>query len=325
MTAYAAAFRDTRPATALVGAGAMGRVLAERLHAHGYPIVAVLSRTAESAETLARTVGARVHSDTLHHLPPETQLVACCVPDGALPEVGRRLSRVAHPWERTLVLHTSGALPADVLRPLAEQGARLLSFHPLQALTAESDASALDGVYAGIEGAPAAVAAGIELAATLGMRYLVLAAEDKPRYHLAASMASNFLVTLHALVEQVLGSLAIDRATAQEIMAPLVRGTLANLEASSPEDALTGPIARGDLETVHRHGLALRRHFPHLVPVYAALALETIPLAVRTGTLSPERAEEAAALLGKMVTVPIPPAAAGVEADWRTGEAPVKG
>lgn len=305
MTAYAA-LTNARPGVTIVGAGAVGRVLAERMHEAGYPLLGILSRTREHAEGLARTVGARVHSEKLHHLPPETRLVACCVPDGALAEVGLQLSRVSHPWEKTVVFHTSGALAAGVLHPLADEGARIFSFHPLQAITSESETSVLDGVYAGVEGGPAAAAVGIELAVNLGMRYLVLSAEDKPRYHLAASMASNFLVTLQALVQNVLLSLDVDRATAQEVMAPLIQGTLRNLGTSMPEDALTGPIARGDLETVHRHGLALRQHFPHLVPVYAALALETVTLAVRSSKLGAGRAEEMVDLLNKLVTTPIP-------------------
>ncbi|MEM8601695.1 MAG: Rossmann-like and DUF2520 domain-containing protein [Bacteroidota bacterium] len=306
MTAYAAAFNSTHPAVTFVGAGAMAQVLAARMQERGYPVLAVINRSRGPAEALAQTVDARVHSEKLHHMPSETRLVACCVPDGALPDVALRLSRVSHAWEKTVVFHTSGALPAGVLQPLVEEGARTFSFHPLQALTAESTASVLDGVYAGVEGAPQAVAVGIELAVNLGMRYLVLSAEDKPRYHLAASMASNFLVTLQALVQSVMLSLDIDRATAQEVMAPLVRGTLDNLSTSTPEDALTGPIARGDLGTVHQHGLALRQHFPHLVPVYAALALETVTLAVRSSHLGAEQAEEMVALLDKLVTTPIP-------------------
>ena len=182
----------------------------------------------------------------------------------------------------------------------------MLSFHPLQSLTPQSDASALSGVYAGIEGEAQAVAAGVELAANLGMRYLVLSADQKPRYHLAASVASNYLVTLNAVVQQIMGSLDIDRETAQAVMAPLVRGTLDNLDASTPEDALTGPIVRGDLDTVREHGLALRRHLPSLVPVYASLAMETVTLAVRSSRLDPAQAEAMLDLINKMVTIPLP-------------------
>lgn len=307
MAAYASAFKDPRPGVTVVGAGALGRVLGARLHERGYPILGVVSKTREHAEALGRKVEARIYSSDIDDLPPATRLLVLCVPDSALEKLAEQLRRVvAHPWRQTVVLHTSGALPASVLQPLADQGARVLSFHPLQALTPRSDASALDGVYAGIEGDPPAVAAGVELAANLGMRYLVLSAEAKPRYHLAASVASNYLVTLHAVVQQILQSLDIDRETAQAVMAPLVRGTLDNLDASTPEDALTGAIVRGDLDTVRQHGLALRRHLPSLVPVYASLAMETITLAVRSGRLDPDKAEAMLDLVNKMVTLPLP-------------------
>lgn len=306
MAAYAAAFKDSRPGVTVIGAGAMGRVLAARLHECGYPVLGVISRTRDHAESLGRKVGARIFSNTPLDLPPATRLVVCCVPDGQIESVAERLSRVPHAWRQTVVLHTSGALPASALQPLADEGARTLSFHPLQTVTPRSDAAVLDGVYAGIEGPAPAVAAGIEIAVSLGMRYLVLTAEAKPRYHLAASVASNFLVTLNAVVQQILLTLDLDRATAQEVMAPLIRGTLDNLAASTPEDALTGPIVRGDLETVRRHGVALRRYLPHLVPVYAALAMETVSLAVRSSALGPDEAEQMLDLIDKMVSIPIP-------------------
>jgi predicted short-subunit dehydrogenase-like oxidoreductase (DUF2520 family) len=277
-----------------------------RLRERGYPVLAVISRTRANAEALALKVEARVASDSFRDLPPETRLVVCCVPDDKVTETASRLSRITHDWRKTVVLHTSGALAASALAPLEGEGARTLSFHPLQALTRSSETDVLDGVYAGIEGPSPALAAGIELAVGLGMRYLILSAEDKPRYHLAASIASNFLVTLQAVVQQIFQTLDVDRETAQEVVAPLVRGTLDNLAASTPEEALTGPILRGDLETVHKHGLALRRYVPHLVPVYASLAMETITLAVRSSRLDPRRAEEMVSLLDKMVSLPLP-------------------
>jgi predicted short-subunit dehydrogenase-like oxidoreductase (DUF2520 family) len=305
MTAYAA-FRDPRPEVTIIGAGAVGRVLAARLADGGYTVRAVVSRTVASAEDAGRSVGATIVSNSLFDVPETARLVFICVPDGEIAAVAERLARVPHVWEKTVVAHTSGALSSSVLLPLAERGARVLSFHPLQTLTRQSRAEALEGVYAGIEGPAQSVATGIELAVGLGMRYLVLTPETKARYHLGASVASNFLVTLLAVAQQILTSLDIDRATAQEIIDPLVRGTIENLRQSTPEDALTGPIVRGDLDTLRQHGLALRRYLPHLVPVYAALAMETVPLAVRTSRLDPDRADAILEMLAQMVTLPLP-------------------
>ena len=305
MDVYASAFPTPRPDVALVGAGAMARVMGLRLTAAGYAVQAVVSRTAERAAELAGALGAPVASDLLDDL-PAVPLVVLAVPDDQIAEVADMLTGAARSWAGAVVVHTSGAVPASALEPLRAQGARTLAFHPVQSLGAGADAGRLDGVTVGLEGEPAGVAAGIELAVGLGLRYLVVSAEAKSRYHLAAAMASNLLVTLMGMVQEVLASIDIDRAQAVALLGPLVQGTLETLAQTSPEEALTGPVARGDLGTLRAHGLALRKDLPHLVPAYAALSVETVRLAVRAGTLEPERAEGVLALMERMVTLPLP-------------------
>lgn len=307
MPVYASAFKEVRPGVAVVGAGAVGRALALRLAERDYPVLAVLSRTRARAEALAQAVGAPVASDRLGDLPPAARLVLLCVSDDALPDVAEALTGVRHPWRGAVVAHTSGARPASVLSPLADEGAAVLGFHPLQTITPRATAETLGEGYVGIEGDPKAVAAGIELAVGLGMRYLVLTAEAKPRYHLAAAMASNFLVALLAMVQEVLVSLDVDRADGFAMVEPLLRGTLDNLRQMTPEEALTGPVVRGDLDTLREHGTALRQHLPQLVPAYAALSVEAVRVAVRSGRLDPSHAEEVLALMQRLVTTPLPP------------------
>lgn len=307
MEVYASAFKSARPAVAVVGAGAMGRALALRFAEAGYPVHAVVSRTRASAEALAKAVGAPVASDRLADLPASAPLVALCVPDDQIAEVAESLPAVSRPWHGAVVLHTSGATPASALDPVRAEGARGLSFHPLQTVTRGASAQTLVGATAGIEGEAPGVAAGIEIAVGLGMRYLVVSTDAKPRYHLAAAMTSNLLVALMATVQEVLASIDIDRTEAMAILRPLLMGTLDNLAASSPEDALTGPVKRGDLATLKAHGLALRKDLPHLVPAYAALSVEAVRVAVRAGSLSPDRADAVLALLQRMVSTPLPP------------------
>ena len=304
-----------RPAVALVGAGAMARVLGLRLVQAGYPVCAVVSRTEARAGALADVLGAPVASDRLGDL-PAAPLVVLAVPDDQIADVAGSLGKGGRSWAGAAVLHTSGAVPASVLEPLRVQGARTLSFHPVQSLPTGADASRLDGVTVGVEGEPPGVATGVELAAELGLRSLVVPAQAKPRYHLAATMASNLMVTLVAMAQEVLASIDVDRAQAVALLEPLVRGTLGTLAETSPEAALTGPVARGDLGTLQAHGRALREGLPHLVPAYAALSVEAVRLAVRAGTLPPDRAEGVLALMERMVTTPPPgpaSAAAGME------------
>ncbi len=307
MDVFASAFKSPRPTVALIGAGAMGRALGLRLAESGYPVRAVISRRRAPAEALATLLGAPLASDRLGDI-PDVPLVVLAVPDDQIADLAEALADARRPWQGAVVLHTSGAAPAALLEPLRQRGARTLAFHPLQTVTPDADAQTLAGVTVGVEGEPEGVAAGIELAVGLGMRYLKVSADAKPRYHLAAAMASNLVVTLMGMVQEVLASIGIDRADGMAVLEPLLRGTLDNLATTSPEDALTGPVARGDLGTLRSHGLALRRHLPHLVPAYAALSVETVRLAVRAGKLSPDRAEEVLALMERMVTLPLPQA-----------------
>ena len=325
MDVYASAFPTPRPAVAVVGAGAVARALGLRLSEAGYPVRAVVSRRRAAAERLAGVLGAPTASDRLADV-PEVPLVVLAVPDDQIADVADTLSGAPRGWAGAVVLHTSGAAPASLLEPLRAEGARTLSFHPLQSVSRDADAHRLDGVTVGVEGEPPGVAAGIELAVGLGLRYLVVSADAKPRYHLAAAMASNLLVTLMGMVQEVMASIDIDRAQAMAVLEPLLRGTLDTLAESSPEDALTGPVARGDLGTLRAHGLALRKDLPHLVPAYAALSVETVRLAVRAGTLAPDRAEDVLALMERMVTMPLPtpPPSDGDRADERP-PAPARG
>lgn len=283
---------DSPPSrVALIGAGAVGSALARRLAERGYALRAVISRTEGRAQRLAEQVGAPVASSALEDLPPDAGLVFCCVPDDALSDVAERLQALPFDWTGRFVAHTSGALTARVLDPLARAGGQTLSFHPLQTFVADTEPSAFEDIYIGLEGAPAAVEMGRRLARDLGARALELAPEDKARYHLAASMASNFLVTLMALAGEVLGSIDLDAEERTALLRPLVEATWQNLTRKLPEEALTGPIARGDRETLAAHAATIAAHLSHLTPVYAALAAETVRLAARGGKIDAETAD----------------------------------
>lgn len=280
---------------ALVGAGAVGHALADALGAAGIPVTAVLSRSAHSAETLGRRTGAATASDRLADLPADARLVVLCVPDAAVAPVAAALGAQDHPWRTTVVAHTAGSLGADVLAPLAARGAAALAFHPVQTFArgaaSGAGAAAFQGIYVGLGGTPAALDAGRTLAAALGARTVVIPDDARARYHLATSIASNFFVVLLALVDEVLATTGVPREDAGLLVRPLVEGTWANLRAARPEEALTGPVARGDAGTVAAHVEALAGHLPHLLPVYGALAAEAVRVAVRGGQLGGEGAD----------------------------------
>lgn len=289
--------RDGWLRISILGAGRVGRVLGRRLVDRGLQLVAIASRSKESAERLASELGIDQAFDDLSEIPTTSNLLLICVPDSEIENVTVDLSALERDWNGTIVAHTSGALPASVLSPLEVRGAVVLSFHPLQAITAEASPSVLDSVYVGLEGNDQGVAVGEKLAAALGMKSVVIPTEAKPRYHLAAVMASNLFLAQIAIAEEVLRSVDLETTNASELLRPLVRGTLSNLDTSTVEDALTGPVVRGDLKTLEEHAKTLEAHFPHLIPAYVALSTEAVRLALRSGRLEPERADEVVSCL----------------------------
>jgi predicted short-subunit dehydrogenase-like oxidoreductase (DUF2520 family) len=219
--------------TTVIGRGRLGSALAAALHT-GEP----LGRGSDGA-------GAEV--------------VLLCVPDG---EIAAAAASVA---PGRLVGHCSGA---TTLAPLAPHEA--FSLHPLMTVPAEGAVFA--GATCAIAGStPRALAAAQALADELGMTAVEIADEDRAAYHAAASMASNFLVTLQAAAEEVLASAGADR----QLLVPLVRAAVENWATLGPERALTGPIARGDEETVERQRAAVAERAPHLLPLFDSLAEAT--------------------------------------------------
>jgi predicted short-subunit dehydrogenase-like oxidoreductase (DUF2520 family) len=184
------------------------------------------------------------------------ELVLLCVPDGAIPEVARSIE--PGPW----VAHVSGATPLSALDPHS----RRFSVHPLQTFTRARGAEQLDGAYAAVTAeSEDARAVAVELAETLGLRPFELADEERVLYHAGAAIASNYLVTLR----RVAGRLVDDAGAPPEALDPLMRRTIEN------GFELTGPIARGDWETVEAHVRAIRARRPEYEGLYHALAEAT--------------------------------------------------
>jgi predicted short-subunit dehydrogenase-like oxidoreductase (DUF2520 family) len=184
------------------------------------------------------------------------ELVLLCVPDRAIPEVARSIEPGA--W----VAHTSGATPLAALDPHA----RRFGLHPLQTFVLGGGAAQLDGSYAAVTAdTDEGRARGFALANTLGLSPFALADEARPLYHAGAAIASNYLVTLHAVASQLFE----EAGAPPEALVPLMRRTIEN------GFELTGPIARGDWGTVDAHLQAIRRVRPELEPVYEVLAEAT--------------------------------------------------
>jgi predicted short-subunit dehydrogenase-like oxidoreductase (DUF2520 family) len=191
------------------------------------------------------------------------EIVLLCVPDAEI------ANAAAHVAPGRLVGHCSGA---TTLAPLAPHEA--FSLHPLMTVT--GDGATFAGATCAVAGSTdRALSAAHELADRLGMHAVEIDDADRAAYHAAASIASNFLVTLEAAAEEVLATAGAQR----DLLVPLVRVTVENWAALGPERALTGPIARGDEATVARQRAAVEDRAPHLLALFDALTEATRELA----------------------------------------------
>jgi predicted short-subunit dehydrogenase-like oxidoreductase (DUF2520 family) len=227
---------------AIIGRGRVGHALAAALGAAGYAVNGPLGRGANGAGT---------------------EVVLLCVPDGEI------AAAAASILPGPLVGHCSGATGLGVLAPH-----EAFSLHPLMTVTTEGAAFA--GAGAAVAGnSSRALAVARELAYALSMRPVEIAEADRPTYHAAASIASNFLITLEAAAERLGATIGLER----EQLVPLVRATVENWATLGPERALTGPVARGDEATVARQREALAEATPELLELFDALVGATRALA----------------------------------------------
>ena len=227
---------------AIVGQGRLGNALANGLRGAGVEVFGPLGRGADGAGSDA---------------------VLLCVPDA---EIGNAAALIA---PGRPVGHCSGATTLEVLSPH-----EAFSLHPLMTVTA--DGAAFAGAGAAIAGStPRALALAASLASSLGMTAVEIDEADRPAYHAAASIASNFLITLEAAAERLAALAGVDRA----LLVPLVRATVENWARLGAERALTGPVARGDQATVEAQRAAIGAKAPELLGLFDALADATRTLA----------------------------------------------
>jgi pantoate--beta-alanine ligase len=207
------------------------------------------------------------------------------VPDDVIGPVAVQIAEVVAAGtlkpEEAVVVHTSGLGSLSLLQAPAKAGLRTLALHPLQSFKAGAGAGALEDVPVAVTAADDdGLELGRRLAETIGGRPFALPDDARPRYHLAAVVASNLLVALQAeaadLLRQAAGG---DQTDALQRLRPLVSTTLDNVYRDGPERALTGPIARGDVGTVRAHLRILDHHAARHAAAYRALSLEALSLA----------------------------------------------
>jgi predicted short-subunit dehydrogenase-like oxidoreductase (DUF2520 family) len=211
------------------------------------------------------------------------------VPDRAIAGVAAEIAAAGTTRPGTLVLHCSGALSSEVLRPLREAGAVTGSIHPLQTFAEpESAAERMAGTWLFFEGDDLPRIRAV--AEDLGGRPVAIRCGGKALYHAGAAAACNLGLAMIDLGLRLMAAAGIPAGEAVAALLPLVRGTVANLEAVGLPAALTGPVARGDVDVVERHLAAIGEAAPDLLAPYAAASLHAVRIATEKGTLPPDAA-----------------------------------
>ena len=270
------------PRIGILGPGRVGRALGRLLADAGEPVAAVAGRDTARTRAAARFIGGAAQAVSLLELPRRVERFLIAVPDRSVTAAAASLAESG--VSRGAALHTCGALGPEALQPLADQGVACGVFHPLQTFpTPEAGLRRLGGIAYGIAGSPAAQAWGERLAGKLGGRPLAIPEGQTALYHAAAVMASNALVGVMDAAAGLMESAGVERTDALSALQPLAEASLRHVGSLGIEDALTGPIRRGDCSTVEAHLRALERAPGSMTELYRATGLRLLAIARRRG------------------------------------------
>ena len=245
------------PTISIIGAGRLGTAFALAFSRRGYVVQALVCRTTQSARRAAKLAGVASHTLALQELSllPRSDILLLTTPDDQLSNVAKLLAAgISRDRRQRIALHSSGALPSDILGDLSSVGFSIGSMHPLVSVSdPESGARRLEGAYFGIEGQLAATRVARRLISAIGAKSFPIEASNKALYHAAAVMSSGNVVALADIAIEMLVRCGLTQSYARTVLIPLLQSTIENLSSRDTGKALTGPFARSDVATVRRH------------------------------------------------------------------------
>jgi len=289
------------PSTFVVGAGPVATALAGGLRAVGVPVLGLWARRSEASRAAGATAGVAAFSSAPPDLLLESTVVIVAVADRAIAEVAKMLVGTGLVGRSHVLVHCSGVLSAaEAFAGVRDRVGGVAIMHPLRAIPDGRAAMGdLAGTVFGIEGDESGRRVVRDLVIALGGRPLELAGDKLAAYHAAAATASNYLVALVDAAAAMLGRAGIEGADAVAALLPLMRGTLDNIATTGVKAALTGPIRRGDAETVARHLDALAGAAPEVLETYRVLGQLTVALTRAAGVIDADRLAAIEALLAR--------------------------
>lgn len=285
----------------IIGAGRVGCAFAIGLDRKGVKISSIYNRSAEGQSFLCERLAICEPND-LNETLQKSDILFITVPDAEVECVVKKVISVSasDSLSGKFFFHTSGALDSDALNLVRWQGGIVASLHPIQTFADKKNGwEGLSNIYFGFEGAKEAKSIAKKIVALFDSHMIVVQKENKPLYHATACILSNYVVTLSYIAESLFASAGLQPDDAIKAYLPLLLKTISNVSEMGSIQALTGPIARGDHNTVFDHIKVLEKVSHQYVQVYKELAKITVEMAVEKGSLQKHSAESILALVGE--------------------------
>lgn len=266
----------------VVGAGKAGRTIARLLKNSGHEIVEVVCTSRSSAAEAVRFVGAGSPSTSIRH--SEFDILIIGVPDGSIAGVARKVASAIPNGKSRIAFHLSGTNTVEDLQPLKKNGFAVASVHPLKSFAnPEIAAKTFGGTFCAIEADSKQFPILSGLVSGIGGIPFRVSGDKKRLYHAAAVFASNYLCAIISVAAELMRESGVSPKIARDAVLKLTGGTFDNIRNLWLPEALTGPIERGDVETVKIHISALKKYNKRLATLYSELGLQTLQIAEKKG------------------------------------------
>ncbi len=262
-----------------IGAGKVSSALGAYFTSKEFKINGYYSRSFESAQHAAEYTKSTAYSK-LEILLRDSNMIWITTPDDQIEQVVKQILSLSVPDVNSkTILHASGAHSLDVLEPLSLAGYNIAAAHPLMAFNnAESAVRRMPEVWFAIEDMPQSIISLEKFFAKCGNRTFRLEPGSKTLYHAAACMLSNYMVTLLDASYRMFEHVGLNEEETQAATTPLLESVIENLRDKSTAEALTGPIKRGDLETVDMHLASMTKEMPEVLQLYKQLGRQTMQM-----------------------------------------------
>lgn len=275
---------------AIIGLGMVGTAIGHLLSKSGHKIVAISDKSSAALKRALSYTGGKSFRDSKKAI-LEADCIVITTPDDFIAGACEKIADSKLIKDK-FVFHMSGAGSLDLLESAKKAGAIVAVIHPVQSFSSIDTAiNNIPGSIFGITADKKAQKHAQVIVRDLSGIPIFITSAQKPLYHAAACIASNYLVSLLNVVETIYESIGINNENARRAYLPLIYGTLHNIEQKGSIQALTGPIARGDEGTIKKHIIAMDKNLPHYLSLYSSLGLIATEIAQKKGTLSSKQAK----------------------------------